>query len=116
MFPEFPTMSMVVKYCHNLVGLKMEAPLAAANVYFNAAINMKYVLLLVDMTDEEDHFERESNQLIIYPIHVAKGHYDQDTGKILPCPVCEDNCDVWGKRWYFCSGEVDTSKYFIIAK
>ena len=101
LFPEYP---IVVKYCHNLVGLMMSAnPRAGAQVYFNAAINMRYVLLLVDTSDEEDPCGKEPNQLLMYPIHVAKGYYSNGTGNILPCPAWEENCDAWGKRWYFCT-------------
>ena len=107
-FPEFQTI--VVEYCHNLVGLMMHAkgdgptPRVAAKAYFTAAINMKYVLLLVDTSDDEEE-KKKANELIIYPIHAARDNYDPVTGKILPCVACEDTCDAWGKRWYFCSGQ-----------
>ena len=97
-FPEFT--DRVMRNCHHLVGLRMATKKkATAHVYFNAAINMIYGLLLI-----EDFYGPDSNSIKIYPTQAAKDNYDSDTGRILPCGQCSETCQAWGRRWFFCAG------------
>ena len=105
--------SMVERDCQRLVGLWMAVDLeAAAYVYFTAAINMRYLLLLIEASDgstrrtpgrKPDYLGQKIN---IYPTLVAKYKYDQDTGSILPCGTCDEICDAYGRRWFFCRGRL----------
>ena len=117
---EFPSeFHMAKRDCLNLVGLRMSAnPQRAANVYFNAAINMMYGLLMVDNSEgnpqpllgaEHDNAARPSDPIqnpiqIFKPIQNAKDNYDPITGNILPCEPCDVMCHAWGRRWFFCAG------------
>ena len=96
-FPaDFPR---VERDCPALVGLGMAAyPMGAAHVYFTAAINMRYRLLLIETLD--------SSSINIFPTQSAKNNYNSDTGTIDPCGECSDICQAWGRRWFFCTGQV----------
>ena len=91
----FPDFQRVRRNCYKIVGLAMVAnPYEGAHVYFNAAINMRYGLLLM---------EAQNSSLKIYSTQVAKDNYDSDTGSILPCEDCSDVCHAWGFTWFFCA-------------
>ena len=93
-FIEFP---LIIYHCHQLVGLQMAAfPPGGAHTYFNAAINMRYFVLIV----EPEEATRQSS-INIYPTLDAKTKYDKNTGSIEPC--CNHGiCLAYGRNWYFC--------------
>ena len=99
----FPDFQRVRMYCYKIVGLCMAAETydgtyRGAHVYFTAAINMKYRLLLIESSSGP------GSSLKIFRTQVAKNNYDSDTGSILPCEDCSDVCPAWGYTWFFCAG------------
>ena len=103
-FPEFA--DRVKRNCHFMVGLGMAAqPYEGANVYFNAAINMVYGLLLIETSTTENPIDySDPNAIRIFPTQKAKDDYDPNTGHIVPCADCDGMCEAWGRRWFFCAG------------
>ena len=89
-----------------MVGLGMAAhPYEGANVYFNAAINMVYGLLLIETSTTENPIDySDPNAIRIFPTQKAKDDYDPNTGHIVPCADCDGMCEAWGRRWFFCAG------------
>ena len=86
-------------YCYKIVGLGMASnPKNRAHVYFTAAINMKYRLLLIESSSGT------GSSLKIFRTQIAKNNYDGVTGSILPCEDCSDVCPAWGYTWFFCAG------------
>ena len=92
---------MIERYCDKLMGLSMEVDdMPTAHTYFTAAINMGYMIMMIDSYDEESQYQ---NPLKIYATRVAKHNFDTTTGDILPC--CDNpRCNAGGQIWFFCNG------------
>lgn len=99
-FPvEFPR---VERDCPTLVGLGCATDtMAGAHTYFTAGINMGYRLLLIEVRDDEGQYSIKT-----FPTDDAKRDYNVETGRIEPCDECSDMCQAWGRRWFFCTGQV----------
>ena len=92
---------MIENYCDELMGLSMEVDdMPTAHTYFTAAINMGYMIMMIDDSDEESQYQ---NPLKIYATRVAKHNFDTTTGDILPC--CDNPlCNAYTQTWFFCNG------------
>ena len=83
------------------MGLSMEVDdMPTAHTYFTAAINMGYMIMMIDDSEKES---QNKNPLRIYATRVAKHNFDTSTGAILPC---SDNplCNAYEQIWFFCNG------------
>ena len=91
--------------CYKLVGMTMSSiPASAARTYFNAAIDLGFDKLIVDMT------MGPNVKYNIYETLVARQNYEN--GDIEAC-CGNERCSIYLRTWIFCADESKWHSFFV---